>query len=80
MFIAGNVVELVNLETKEQKYLRSTSGGGIGALAVHPSKKYIAVAEKGTAPNINIFEFPSLRLFRILRGGTEKAYSFLDFK
>ena len=33
-FAAGNVVELLNLETKEQKYIRSTSGGGIGAIAV----------------------------------------------
>ena len=47
---------------------------------VHPSKKYIAVAEKGSAPNINVYEFPSLKLYRILRGGTEKAYAFLDFK
>ena len=34
LFAAGNVVELLNLETKEQTYIRSTSGGGIGALAV----------------------------------------------
>ena len=46
---------------------------------MHPSKKYFAVAEKGDAPNINIFEFPSLKLYRILRGGTEKAYSYVDF-
>ena len=34
VFSAGNVVQLLNLKTKEQKYLRSVSGGGIGALAV----------------------------------------------
>ena len=34
VFAAGNVVQLLNLQTKEQRYLRSTSGGGIGALAV----------------------------------------------
>ena len=34
VFAAGNFVELLNLNTREQSYLRSTSGGGIGALAV----------------------------------------------
>ena len=41
--------------------------------------KYFAVAEKGVMPNINIYEFPSLKLYRILRQGTERAYSFVDF-
>jgi len=30
-------------------------------------------------PNINIFEYPSLKLHRILRDGTEEAYAHLDF-
>ena len=46
---------------------------------VHPSRKYFAVAEKGVKPNINIFEYPSLKLHRILRDGTEEAYAHLDF-
>ena len=34
MFIAGNLVEIVNMRTFQHTYLRSTSGGGIGALVV----------------------------------------------
>jgi len=34
MFVAGNLVEIVSLRTFEHKYMRSTSGGGIGALVV----------------------------------------------
>jgi len=34
MFIAGNLIEIVNLKTFKHTYLRSTSGGGIGALVV----------------------------------------------
>jgi len=34
MFIAGNIIQIVNLRTFQHRYLRSTSGGGIGALAV----------------------------------------------
>ena len=47
---------------------------------VHPSKKYFAVAEKGTAPNVNVFAYPSLYLYRIMRGGTQESYSFVDFR
>ncbi|XP_053266653.1 cilia- and flagella-associated protein 44 [Pleuronectes platessa] len=79
MFIAGNLLVLLDLSTEEQRYLRSCSGGGIGAITVHPSRQYFVVAEKGTQPNIIIYEYPSLRLHRILRGGTEQAYSFVEF-
>lgn len=34
----------------------------------HPSKEYLAVAEKGQQPDIIIYEYPSLRPYRILRG------------
>ncbi|XP_051783012.1 cilia- and flagella-associated protein 44 isoform X2 [Erpetoichthys calabaricus] len=79
MFVAGNVVVILNLKTKEQKYLRSSSGGGIATVVVHPSKMYFAVAEKGIMPNIIVYEYPSLRPYRILREGTEEAYSSVAF-
>ncbi len=46
---------------------------------MHPSRKYFAVAEKGIKPHIIIYEYPSLKLYRILRDGTELAYANLDF-
>ncbi|KAM9338379.1 cilia- and flagella-associated protein 44 [Symphorus nematophorus] len=79
IFIAGNLLILLDVSTKEQRYLRSCSGGGIGSIMVHPSKEYFVVAEKGNRPNIIIYEYPSLQPYRILRGGTERAYSFVDF-
>ncbi|XP_064412807.1 cilia- and flagella-associated protein 44 [Latimeria chalumnae] len=78
-YVAGNVLVLLKLKTKEQQYLRSSSDGGIGAIMVHPSKKYFVVAEKGLKPNIVIYEYPSLRPYRILRDGTLQAYAFVDF-
>jgi hypothetical protein len=42
---------------------------------VHPRKTHFAVAEKGIEPNIYVFEYPSFRVVRILRKGTERAYS-----
>ncbi|KAM6381907.1 LOW QUALITY PROTEIN: cilia- and flagella-associated protein 44 [Alca torda] len=79
MYIAGNQVVLLDLKTKSQRYLRSSSGGGIGFLTAHPTKQYFAVGEKGKKPNLIIYDYASLRPYRILRGGTEEAYVFGDF-
>ncbi|XP_033502384.2 cilia- and flagella-associated protein 44 isoform X1 [Epinephelus lanceolatus] len=79
IFIAGNLLVLLDVSTKEQRYLRSCSGGGIGSITAHPSKEYFAVAEKGNLPNVIVYEYPSLQPISVLRDGTERAYSFVDF-
>ncbi|XP_072821342.1 cilia- and flagella-associated protein 44 isoform X1 [Vicugna pacos] len=79
MYIAGNQLILLNLKTKEQTYLRSSSGRGIGVIGVHPYKTCFTVAEKGVFPKIIIYEYPSLRPYRILQDGTELAYAYVDF-
>ncbi|XP_060090627.1 cilia- and flagella-associated protein 44 [Heteronotia binoei] len=79
LYIAGNQVVLLDLKIRYQRYLRSSSGGGIGTITVHPNKTFFAVGEKGWKPNMIIYEYPSLRPYRILRGGTEEAYAFADF-
>ncbi|XP_077198104.1 cilia- and flagella-associated protein 44 isoform X2 [Paroedura picta] len=78
-YIAGNQIVLLDLKLKYQRYLRSSSGGGIGIITVHPNKTYFAVGEKGWKPNMIIYEYPSLKPYRILKGGTEEAYAFADF-
>ncbi|CAD8122108.1 unnamed protein product [Paramecium sonneborni] len=52
----------------------SRDGGGIGSVAVHPSRKYYSVAEKGTFPNVYIYDLTH-RLYRVLEKGTERSYS-----
>ncbi|XP_078512752.1 cilia- and flagella-associated protein 44 isoform X2 [Lissotriton helveticus] len=79
LYIAGSLVVILNIKTKEHTYLRCCSGGGIGNIAVHYSKYYFAVAEKGENPKIMIYEYPSLKSYRILRGGTMEAYAYVDF-
>ncbi|XP_007108020.2 cilia- and flagella-associated protein 44 [Physeter macrocephalus] len=79
LYIAGNQLILLNLKTKEQTYLRSSSGRGIGVIGVHPQKTYFTVAEKGVFPKIIIYEYPSLRPYRILQDGTDLAYAYVDF-
>ncbi|XP_060756825.1 cilia- and flagella-associated protein 44 [Neoarius graeffei] len=78
-FMAGNVLVLLDMNTKEQRYIPSSGGGGIGAMMPHPSRSYFAVAEKGEQPDIIIYEYPSLQPYRTLRGGTCKAYSCVNF-
>ncbi|XP_045707454.1 cilia- and flagella-associated protein 44 [Phyllostomus hastatus] len=79
MYIAGNQLILLNLKTKQQIYLRSSSSRGIGVIGVHPDKTYFTVAEKGISPDIIIYEYPSLRPYRILRDGTDLGYAYVDF-
>eukprot|EP00069_Balaena_mysticetus_P015819 bmy_09366T0 len=79
LYIAGNQLILLNLKTKEQTYLRSSSGRGIGVIGVHPQKTYFTVAEKGVFPKIIIYEYPSLRPYRILQDGTDLAYAYVNF-
>ncbi|GCB72348.1 hypothetical protein scyTo_0006264 [Scyliorhinus torazame] len=79
LFVAGNRVILMDIKTKEQRNVQSSTGGGIGIVMVHPSGNYFAVGEKGINPNIIIYEYPSLKPYRIMRGGTEQSYAFADF-
>ena len=72
---------MLDLVTKEQTFLLGIDAGGIGAITVHPSGNYFAVGERqlGGAPNIYIYEFPSLILVSVLNNGTERAFSDLRF-
>ncbi|XP_045041713.2 cilia- and flagella-associated protein 44 isoform X2 [Desmodus rotundus] len=51
----------------------------MGMEKVHPDKTYFTVAEKGISPEIIIYEYPSLRPYRILRDGTDLGYAYVDF-
>ncbi|XP_044522710.1 cilia- and flagella-associated protein 44 [Gracilinanus agilis] len=79
MYVAGNQLVFLDLKTAEQTYLRSSGGGGIGALAIHPDNTYFVVAEKGFYPSVVIYEYPSLKPYRILREGTDEAYAYASF-
>ncbi|KAJ3023852.1 Cilia- and flagella-associated protein 44 [Thoreauomyces humboldtii] len=78
--VVGNVLVFLNITTLEQDYMPGLRDGAIGSITVHPSRKYIAVGEScDNSPNIYIFEYPSLRLYRVLREGAEKGFSNLSF-
>ena len=79
IYANGNIYELYDMKEKSRKILFGKDTDGIGSICVHPSRKYFAVAEKGTFPNINIYDYPDLKLYRICKNGTEKAYSHIEF-
>eukprot|EP00833_Pecoramyces_ruminatium_P008497 jgi/Orpsp1_1/1182529/evm.model.c7180000081659.1 len=76
----GNYVYVININSLKQKYIPGIKNGGIGAIAVHPSMSYFAIAEKvENDPFIYIYEYPSYKLYRILRNGSIKGYSAICF-
>ncbi|KAJ3102122.1 Cilia- and flagella-associated protein 44 [Phlyctochytrium planicorne] len=76
----GNILVFLNSKTMEQAYFHGLRPGAIGAVAIHPSRKYIALGEVyHTAPCIFLFEYPSMKLFRVLKGGAVRGFSDLAF-
>eukprot|EP01018_Ginkgo_biloba_P040722 Gb_36913 [translate_table: standard] len=75
----GNAVHFLDIQALSQKFLLSVEGGGIGAIAVHPSKEYFAVCEKGFHPSVYIYSFPSLEQAKVLKNGTEILYTAAAF-
>ena len=75
IFTVGAVVQTTHLVTGEQTYLRGVDGEGVGFVVVHPEKTHFALGEKGANPGVYIYETETLKLKRVLVGGTERAYS-----
>ncbi|CAL8106722.1 unnamed protein product [Calicophoron daubneyi] len=78
-YVVGNYLEICNLTTDEKRYLRTLSGVGIGAFAVHPLKVVFAIAEKGSLPKTCIYRYPQLDLYRLLSEGTQREFSACRF-
>ena len=79
VFTAGAVVHFLDLHTMTSSYLPSIGGNEIGCIEVHTERKLIAVCEKGDMPSVFLYEYPSFRLKRVLKNGTERAYSAANF-
>lgn len=82
LYACGNTVQTLDLFTNKKNVILNTSqrpGFSVGGVAVHPSLHHFAVAERGVDPKIYIYEYPSLDIVRILRNGTEMAYSDVEF-
>ena len=78
---AGNSVLFIEIDSGNQQRMLGRDGGGIGALAVHPSGQFFAVGEMCPTgpPNIYIYTFPERKMVQVLPAGTERAYSCMSF-
>ncbi|CAH0561063.1 unnamed protein product [Brassicogethes aeneus] len=81
VFESGNYLHFFNVETKEIWFRRSALGGGIGHIRKNPKKAYqhLAVAECGNKPIIIIYEWPTMEIFAVLREGTTRSYTHMDY-
>ncbi|CAL1529250.1 unnamed protein product, partial [Lymnaea stagnalis] len=79
VYMTGYVLTFLDHTNMNKFYLSCLGGSGFGALAVHPSRRLFAAAEKGKNPVIGIWSWPKLQLFRQLREGTNKVYASINF-
>ena len=78
-YSAGNALILHDLENQTNTYHYALGGNGVGCFAVDPTKKFIAVGEKGNQPFICIYKYPEMELVKVLQKGTERSYASLHF-
>jgi WD40 repeat protein len=80
----GNTVVFFDTDSGAMSFLEGRDSGGVGAVALHPDRSLFLVAEKSKrgSPNVYIYRrlaSGSIELHRVLRNGTEHAYSAVSF-
>ncbi|XP_014272736.1 cilia- and flagella-associated protein 44 isoform X2 [Halyomorpha halys] len=78
IYLSGNYIHIYDVSTDSLKYLRG-SGAGLGHCAKHPFEPIFAVGERGIQPLILIYDFRTLKVLRVLRGGADEGYNYLCF-
>ena len=66
VYATGNCVVFQNIWTKAKEYLLGLECNGVGCVAIHPSKKYLAVGGVGHFPKIYIYSYPELKVRLLL--------------
>lgn len=60
---------------------RSALGGGIGCVSKNPNPVYnhLTIGENGKKPTIFIYKFPEMELVAMLKKGTKRQFTILDY-
>ncbi|KAJ3066314.1 Cilia- and flagella-associated protein 57, partial [Rhizoclosmatium hyalinum] len=78
IYPAGANTILYNLETKAQKFIAiADKCDGITAMAVAPSKRYVAIAERGEKPIAAIYDLHTLRRRKALTPAETESKDFV---
>jgi WD40 repeat protein len=80
----GNTVVFFDTGSGTVSFIQGLDGGGIGATALHPDRSFFLVAEKSKVRQPNVYVYcrlatGTIELHRVLRNGTERAYSAASF-
>lgn len=65
MYAAGNALVILEVSTMKRRLIFGMDGRGVGCFAVHPSRTFVAVGEKGAMPNIYIYEYPTFQIAKV---------------
>lgn len=81
VFASGNLIHFFNVPTTVMTMRRSACGDGIGCLAKNPNRAYnhLTIGENGKKPTIFIYKFPEMQLVSMLKKGTKRQFSILDY-
>lgn len=81
VFASGNLIHFFDLPSLTVTTRRSACGGGIGCVAKNPNPdyNYLTVGENGKKPTIFIYKFPEMELIAMLKKGTKRLFSILDY-
>lgn len=79
IYVGGNAVIFEDLTKSQKEYLLCVDDGGIGCVAIHPSKRLFAVGGKGFQPNIYVYSYPEKQILNVLKGGAEQGYASITF-
>ena len=73
IYSLGNSVVFEDFQLNTRKYLLGLDDGGVGCVAVHPSKTMFAVGGKGFQPKIYIYSYPDLKIVNVLEWPGKKG-------
>lgn len=81
VFASGNLIHFFDVATSSITTRRSACGGGIGCVAKNPNPVYnhLTIGENGKKPTIFIYKFPDMQLVAMLKKGTKRQFSILDY-
>lgn len=65
MYAAGNSLVILEVSTMKRRVIFGLDGGGVGCFAVHPTGTLVAVGDKGSMPNIYVYEYPSFKIAKV---------------
>lgn len=81
VFASGNLIHFFNVLTSTMTTRRSALGGGIGCVSKNPNPVYnhLTIGENGKKPTIFIYKFPEMELVAMLKKGTKRQFTILDY-